>query len=103
LKLTSRERVAVVSFTGTVTSPKLIEPLHTALGTAIPPVGCWGHPACAPLVDFAAASRAPLRLSPGSQVGVPECTQEQQLLVTRVRDEARPVLHRGDSVREGAL
>jgi hypothetical protein len=33
LKLTSRERVAVVSLIGTLTSPKLMDPLHTALGT----------------------------------------------------------------------
>jgi hypothetical protein len=34
LKLTSFERAADVMRTGTETSPKLIDPLHTALGTA---------------------------------------------------------------------
>ncbi len=39
LKDTSRDLVAGVSFTGTVTSPKLMVPVHTAVGTARPPVG----------------------------------------------------------------
>src|SRR3954469_829652 len=39
LKDTSRDLVAGVSLTGTVTSPKLMEPVQMAVGTGPPPRG----------------------------------------------------------------